>query len=196
MPLKQLFIITDRCGIMQRMDILAKSFVSYKRVSISVPHTALVVNVNRRESFILQLWAPSLTRTIPISSLTRNMDWRIFFVTMPQGKTSHFPTPQTRNHPKQRAARCYVTVYSPFTAAPRETQTAFGFWGNPGFNCSSRGSFLTPRVCPAHTAQMCLQQRGVLERADRTATPHPKSVFSPKKTKAEPWCRRNKFGFT
>lgn len=119
------------------------------------------------------------------------MDWRIFFVTMPQGKTSHFPTAQTRNHPKQRAARCYVTVYSPFTAAPRETQTAFGFRGNTGFNCSSRGSFLTPRVCPAHTAQMCLQQRGVLERADRTATPHPKSVFSPKKTKAEPWCRRN-----
>lgn len=126
----------------------------------------------------------SLTRTTPISSLTRNTDWRIFFVTMPQGKTSNSPTTQTRNHPKQTAARCYVSVYSPTTAAPKETQTAFRSGGNTGFNCASRGSFLTPRVCPPHTARMCLQQRGVLERADRTATPHPKSVFSPKKTKA------------
>lgn len=38
---------------------------------------------------------------------------------------------------------------------------------------------------------MCLQQRGVLERAGRTLTLHPKSLFSPRETKAWPWCRRN-----
>lgn len=72
-----------------------------------------MVNVNQKELFILQqdlsLWAPSLIRTIPIPSLTRNMDWRIYFVTKPQGKISKFLTTQTRNRSKQTAAQCYIS---------------------------------------------------------------------------------------
>lgn len=95
------------------MDILVNSSGKYKWYEYNF-FTALVVNVNQKEPFILQqdlsFRALSLTRMIPIPSLTSNIDQRMYFVTKPHGKISKFPTTQTRNHSKQTAARCYVSI--------------------------------------------------------------------------------------
>lgn len=152
--------------------------------------------MNQRESFILHqdvsLWALTLTRTIPTSSMPSNMDRRIFFATMPQGKTSNFPATQTRNHSKANRSTMLGFHLLPFYQGKHRLRS------DPE---EIRDWTVTPvalswPLVSVHLTQLgWVSSRGECWNVLTELQLHPKSVFS-KENKGITLVQKRWFGFT